>query len=138
MQQLITSIFNYTAGSVSVLFGLVYLFRVRFLPYHEDALNKDWKDVTPAFQVLILALMRAVGGGAAASGFSIIILQYYHHTNSGSHWIPVVILINGLLISCGSLYAMLLVRLKTSGRPPIWAIAVSVLLLFAGYFTSMR
>lgn len=138
MQQILISIFNYTAGFVSVLFGLVYLFKRRFLPYHEDAVKKDWTDVTPEFRVLILALMRAVGGGAMASGFSIIVLQYYHSIDPSLHWAPLVILINGLLISCGSLYAMTLVRLKTSGRPPILAIVLSILLLWAGYFTAMR
>ncbi|MEI9955476.1 MAG: hypothetical protein WDM90_04000 [Ferruginibacter sp.] len=133
MQQFIANIFTFTAGFISILFGFVYLLRPSFLNYHKEALQKDWAEIAPAFQTLILALMRAVSGGAIAAGFAIIILQYYF-TKTNLAWIPVIILSNGLIISLCSLYAMLVVRLKTPGRPPLIVIFISLLLLIAGYY----
>ncbi|MEI9810751.1 MAG: hypothetical protein WDO16_24350 [Bacteroidota bacterium] len=133
MQQLIASIFTFTAGCISMLFGLVYLFRSSFLNYHKEAIQKDWVEITPAFQILILALMRAVSGGAIAAGFSIIVLQYYF-IKTNLAWIPLLILSNGVIISLCSLYAMLLVRRKTPGKPPLVIIFISLLLLIAGYY----
>jgi len=53
-------------GLISLLgfiFAYIYLFRSEFMPYHAIAVGKDWADVAPEFQVLILALMRVSGGG---------------------------------------------------------------------------
>ncbi len=82
----------------TVLFGLVYLFRSSFLNYHKEAIQKDWVEITPVFQILILALMRAVSGGAIAVGLSIIVLPYYF-TKTNLAWIPLIILSSGLIIS---------------------------------------
>ncbi len=98
MQQLIAGIFTFTAGAISMLFGLVYLCRPSFMNYHKEAVQKDWAEINSAFQILILALMRAVSGGAIAAGFSIIVLQYYF-TKTNLAWIPLVILCNGLVVS---------------------------------------
>ena len=43
------------------VFSLIYLFRSEFMPYHAAAVEQVWREIDPAFQVLILALMRAAG-----------------------------------------------------------------------------
>lgn len=133
MSQLLATIFNDTAGLVSLAFGLVYLFKGSFLRYHQQAVQRSWSAVDPAFQTLILALMRAVSGGAIAAAISVIALQY-HFTKTHAGWIPPVILINGSCICLGSIYAMLLVRRHTPGKPPLALLFITLLLLITGYW----
>jgi hypothetical protein len=47
-------------------FGLVYLLRKQFMPYHRVALGQEWAEVPRPVQVLTLALMRAVAGATLA------------------------------------------------------------------------
>ncbi|MEN2399395.1 hypothetical protein GKZ90_0006380 [Flavobacterium sp. MC2016-06] len=133
MQQLIADIFTYFSGSISLIFGLVYLFKKSFLNYHKNAIDTNWKDLNFEFQTLILALMRAVSGGAIAVGFTIIILQYNLNPDN-RNWMAFIILISGFIISICSLYAMLMVRLQTKGKPPMIIIFLSLILLSAGFF----
>jgi hypothetical protein len=44
------------------IIGLVYLFRSQFMPCHAIAVGKTWTEIDPAFQILLLALIRVVGG----------------------------------------------------------------------------
>ena len=43
------------------IIGLIYLFRTEFMPYHAVAVGHSWKEVDSAFQILLLALIRAFG-----------------------------------------------------------------------------
>lgn len=54
---------NFIVGAIWIVFGFVYLFKESFMPYHAVALSSSWEELNPAFQTLILALMRAAGGG---------------------------------------------------------------------------
>uniref|UniRef100_F4C6A6 Uncharacterized protein n=1 Tax=Sphingobacterium sp. (strain 21) TaxID=743722 RepID=F4C6A6_SPHS2 len=133
MKTLLTNVPNYIAGSICLVFGLVYLFKSSFLKYHGQALEKKWINVEREVQILILALMRVVGGGALAIGLVIIKLQLQYDAHHQS-WIPSTILIAGSLLALSSLYAMSTVTLQTKGRPPIIVILVSFLLMIVGYF----
>ena len=44
-------------------FGLTYLLRIPFMPYHGVALEREWDALPHALQTLVLALMRAVARG---------------------------------------------------------------------------
>ena len=57
-----------------VVFGIVYLIRHEFMPYHAVAVGKEWAEVPSAFQVLTLALMRSVAAGFLAVAFLMFIL----------------------------------------------------------------
>lgn len=54
----------FLSGVLLVGFGLVYMFRAEFMPYHAVAVGMSWAEVPPQFQVLILALMKGVGAHA--------------------------------------------------------------------------
>ena len=135
-QQLFANILTYAGGIIALLFGFVYLVKSSFLYYHKAAVEKDWANISPLFQTLILALMRATSGGVIASGFSIIVLQYYFNITN-LYWIPPIILMIGVVISVCSLYAMLLVRLNSRARPPMFIIIISFILNIAGYTLNM-
>jgi hypothetical protein len=130
---LYANVFTYCGGAVSLVFGLVYLFKPSFLNYHSAAIQRDWVDLDRRMQTLIMALMRVVSGGALTVGFVIIVLQYQFNKVS-QPWMPITILGCGGILTCTSIYAMLLVRIKTKGRPPILAVILSISLLIIGYY----
>src|SRR5512134_1863567 len=61
------AVWCYLLGTlILTAFGIVYLVRPEFMPYHSVAVGMPWAAMTPPFQVLILALMRAVGAACLA------------------------------------------------------------------------
>ena len=44
------------AALLLLVFGLVYLFRPEFMPYHAVALDKEWSAVERPYQVFTLSL----------------------------------------------------------------------------------
>jgi hypothetical protein len=127
------SIFTIAAAVLALLFGLVYLFRPRFMGYHQMAVSKNWNELVPEIQTLILALMRATSAGFLSVAIAIVILQIefnkYHQ-----YWIAWTTLIIGTILAGGSFYAMLLVRTRTPGRPPIIPVFIIFILLLTGFF----
>ena len=102
------------------------------MTYHGIAVHKKWNQLDREFQVLILALMRCASGGLIAGGIAMIILQI-EFIRSHAPWIALTILIIGGVLTVGSLYAILLVRTKTKGRPPLVAVMLFFLILLTGY-----
>jgi hypothetical protein len=133
MYSITGTILTLAAAMLSLIFGVIYLTRPRYLPYHRSALGKEWEELEPEMRTLILALMRAVGGGSMAAGFGIAFLQFQFNREQES-WIALCILIMGLLLAFGSLYAMFLVRFRTKGRPPVWIVSILLVMMIAGYF----
>jgi hypothetical protein len=132
MIHLLADISNYTSAVISLLFGIIYLIKPSFLGYHKEAAQKNWEDLDEQMQTLILALMRAISGGAIVFGFIVTVLQF-QFSKSMQIWIPGPILFSGAIFCSTSLYAMLLVRVRTKGKPPVIAVLLSVILLVIGY-----
>ena len=129
---LLAGTLNYLSAALSITFGVIYLFKRSFLQYHQDAVRRTWYQLESGLQILILALMRAVSGGALLLGFVIITLQRQFDRSHAS-WIPTTILISACILSLCSLYAMWLVRSRTNGRPPAFAIIISLVLVLIAY-----
>ena len=67
---------------MTLAFGVIYLTRSQFMPYHSLALDKPWSEVESNTQTLILALMRVAGGGFAAT--EIAIFKHQLHQSLGN------------------------------------------------------
>jgi hypothetical protein len=133
MNNSIGTLLTLAGAAVAIVFGLIYLFRSKFMGYHRMAVQKDWNELSHELQTLILALMRTVGGGFLSVSIAVIILQL-EFNRSQNHWIALAILIVGGILTLGTLYATLLVRTKTKGRPPTIAALLLLILLLMGYF----
>lgn len=75
MNEKIARLANYMAAFLLLLFGILYLFKSSFMPYHGEALACNWEEIASGNQILILALMRTVAGGYLAVALTIVILQ---------------------------------------------------------------
>lgn len=126
----------YLAGTLIVTaFGIVYLFRSEFMPYHAVAVGRGWEAFDPAVQVLLLALMRAVASGCLAVAVLQIVLLLVPF-RQGATWARWTMTGAGLLMCAGSLYAMLLVKLNTPANPPLFGPILGAVLLLLGLWQS--
>jgi hypothetical protein len=119
-----------------LIFGLIYLFRSEFMPYHAVAVGQSWSEVDPAFQILILALMRATGGGLLVTACAIgaLLFKPFRQGIRWAYWaIPVI----GLISSLSSLYATVYVARSTPASPPWKAAALVTILLVIGFILSV-
>lgn len=121
---------------VSILFGLIYLAKNQFMPYHAKALDLSWSELEEKMQVLILALMRAAGGGFLATGLVISVLLIIPF-RAGDTWSIYTIPAVSLCTSIGTLYATLLVKTKTPGTPPVILSFLALALTMIGFIFSI-
>ncbi|HOY51242.1 MAG TPA: hypothetical protein PLX49_05715 [Prolixibacteraceae bacterium] len=124
---------NYLVALIALGFGTIYLFRSSFMPYHSEAVSLSWDMVDGKFRILILAIMRAASGGYLVGAVVIAVLQY-RFDKTGLKWIPPLILISGSIVALTSLYATLIVRLNSPGRPPTLMAIVLLVMIIAGFF----
>lgn len=125
------------AAAILLIFGIIYLFRNSFMPYHSAAVSMDWSQVDPATRYLILALMKATSGGFISLAFAMIFLQY-QFTRTGSSWIPGLILFIGTIAMVCISYATLIISLNTPGRPPLVDAIIGEVLLIIGFIFNRK
>ncbi len=121
---------------VSIIFGIIYLTRSEFMPYHAVALEREWTELDIKTQTLILALMRVAGGGFLATGMAVILLIYLY-IKTTEEWIIFIIPTIGFVTSLSSLYATLLVKNRTPGLPPVNLTLLSIGLMLTGFILSL-
>ena len=137
MKNITGNLATYLAATILLSFGLVYLLRNSFMPYHSVAVAMTWPQVDHATQYLILALMRATSGGFISLAVSIIFLQY-KFSQQRIAWIPVLVLIIGTISMICITYATLVVSLHTPGRPPVAEAVAGEVLLIVGYIFNRK
>ena len=112
--------------------GIIYIAKNRFMHYHSQAVSLKWDEIGKDMQLLILALMKTVGGGFIAVAVAIVLLQLKFYLEKIS-WIPLLILVMGLIIYLASIYAQIQVRRNTPGNPPITISFLGIVMLIAAY-----
>ncbi|AFY58907.1 hypothetical protein Riv7116_6580 [Rivularia sp. PCC 7116] len=131
------SFFCYLITAIaSIIFGIIYLTRSEFMPYHAAALEKEWMQLNIKTQTLILALMRVAGGGFLATGMVVIFLIYLY-IKTTEEWIIFIIPTIGFVTSFSSLYATLIVKNRTPGLPPVNLTLLSICLMLTGFILSL-
>ena len=135
----IGNIANYLAVILLLGMGLIYLLKNSFMPYHSEAVSLEWDEVYIDTQFLILALilMRAISGGFIAIAIVIAFLQNKFSLTK-IKWLPIIILISGLIVGITSIYATLIVKFNTAGSPPTLSIIIGILLLIIGYIFNKK
>lgn len=133
----IAAFVNYLAAAMLMVMGIIYLTKTSFMSYHGDAISLNWDEVDQNTRVLILALMRGVSGGLIAVSITILFLEF-KFISSKLRWIPVLIMIVGIILSGTIMYAMLIVKINTPGNPPIAMTISGIGLLIIGFFLNHK
>lgn len=121
---------------LSFTFSLIYLSRSEFMPYHSVAVEKDWSEVSPAFQILLIALMKAAGGGWLSTSIAatIILLKPFRQGLVWAYWALPAICLPAMFVN---LYVTIWVTMKTAAAPP-WGLSLAgVFVLMAGFVLSL-
>ena len=119
------------------VFGLLYLISPQFMPYHAVAIGATWKDLAPAYRILILALMKSTGAGflgTSIAGFFVLLIPF----RTGAPWANWSMLLVGLIVTIPTLYATLTVKWFTPASPPWVASLIGMLLVVAGFTLSTK
>lgn len=120
----------------TIAFGLTYLFRGRFMGYHEEALRQPWGALDDALQALLIGLMRAIGGGLIGAGIGEAVVLTIPFRN-GEEWSRLALPAIGLATLIPALYANILIRVKTGARTPALASLTGIALIILGFVLSV-
>ena len=119
------------------VFGVIYLFRLEFMPYHAIAVSKTWAEVDPSFQILFLALIRVLGGAWIATALAMGFLLFIPF-KQGMRWARWAIPAIGLVAELAALFVTVTVTLKTPATPPWKGALLIIVLLAIGLFLSLE
>src|SRR6266849_2950148 len=99
-----------------IAFGLMYLLRLEFMPYHAGAVVMSWAEVPRAFQVVLLAFP-------------------FRQCVAWARWaVPAA----GLVNSAVALYATLYIQFNTHAETP-WKVVTGIMVLnIAGLLLSLE
>ena len=72
----------YLLGAIgAVIFGLMYMSRREFMPYHGQAIGKTWAELDDKFKTLFLVLLKAIGIPIMGLGISGIAILFFAFTS---------------------------------------------------------
>jgi hypothetical protein len=118
------------------VFGIVFLLRQEFMPYHAVAVGMSWPEVPGPFQVLIMGLLKLAGGGWITTAMALLVLLLIPF-RQGARWALWAVPSLGLLHYAGVLNAMTHVTLNSPATPPWGASIASIVLIFIGALFSV-
>jgi len=119
------------------IIGLIYLFRSEFMPYHAVAVGRKWVEVESAFQILILALVKAFGGANFSTALAMGILLFIPF-RQGIQWARWAIPAIGFAAELPALYVTLSVTLNTPATPPWKGVVLIMIFLLMGLILSLE
>jgi hypothetical protein len=115
--------------------GVVFLLRGEFMPYHVVAAGMPWSDVPPPFQVLVLTFYKMIGGAWVAVAASLLVMllgPFRRNASWAKRAIPGLLLLQG----AGVMNAMAYITTHSPAMPP-WAFTLAVMALaVVGAFAS--
>ena len=114
-----------------IVFGVRYMQREAFLPYHAAVAGTSWAELDPGLQVVILGMLKIVGGGFMTFGVTLLWLCFALH--EGARWAPWAI----LTISTAALGPMLYVAIRfrafrPDARTPVRPTLAMIVLIVVG------
>ena len=95
-----------------IVFGVRYMRRDSFMPYHAAVAGKSWSELDAGVQRVVLGMLRIIGGGFATLGVTLLWLCFALH--EGARWAPWAI----LTVSAAALVPMLYVAIQLRSFRP--------------------
>jgi uncharacterized protein YjeT (DUF2065 family) len=124
------------AGLAGLLFGVRYMRREAYLPYHAAVAGKAWSELDRGVQIVILGMLRLIGGGFATFGVTILWLCYALH--EGVRWAPWAILTVSIFALGPTVdVAAKLRALRPDANTPVRPTLVLIVLILAGVSLSL-
>jgi len=128
---------NALAAALAASFGVVYLLSTQFMPYHAQAIGRDWQDLDANLQVLLLAMIKVIGAGYLV-GAVVMTMLLIIPWRRGDPWARWTVFVQGLGVSLYSAGAALFVERHTIARPPWEAAVIGGVLVTVGFFLAPK
>jgi hypothetical protein len=114
-----------------ILFGVRYMRREKYLPYHADVAGKSWNELDPGVQIIILGMLKIIGGGFVTLGVTLLWLCFALH--EGARWAPWAILTISAVELGPMLYVAIRLRaFRPDAQTPVRPTLAMMVLIVAG------
>jgi hypothetical protein len=128
------ALLSYVLGFLLVLvFAVAYLKRSEFLPYHRIAVGRNWSEVDPRMQVLLLALIRVAGSAWLALVLAAIFFLYVVFARPASLWQLLAFQCYCLAAVVPPVVVAIHVRKQTAAPTPVTAASMVVVFCMLGF-----
>lgn len=107
------------------------MFKPSFMPYHAEIVHLNWNQIPETEQILVRALMIAVGGVTISVGLILGLFIFKFH-KTGIQWLNNYIMISGIAANLLIAIAPIYVVIKSDSIPPLYFPAILIILLVAG------
>ncbi|EIG56509.1 hypothetical protein Bra1253DRAFT_01128 [Bradyrhizobium sp. WSM1253] len=119
-----------------VLFGVRYMRREAYLPYHAIVVGKPFNELDSGVQAIILGMLKIIGSGFATLGITLLWLCFALYT--GERWAPWAILTVSAVALIPMLYVAITLRTFRPGAPtPVRPTCVMMILIVIGVGLSL-
>jgi hypothetical protein len=119
-----------------ILFGVRYMRRDAYLPYHAVVAGKPFAELDQGIQVIILGMLKIIGGGFAT--FGVALLWLCLALREGEPWAPWAILTVSAVALIPMLYVATTLRTFRPGAPtPVRPTLVMMILIAIGVGLSL-
>lgn len=118
------SVLLYVVSGVAILFGLVYSFTPKIMPYHERFLGMTHEQLNPKVAELLLFILKGAGAAAISIGVSLAMLVK-GPLSKGDTWAWWIILVMTMI----SLVPLLLITLNMGLYTPWWVVGGMIILV---------
>ena len=118
-------------------FGLIYTFSGEFLPFHANAIGRQWSSLSDPVQVLYLGMMRTEGAGMLAAAVAIGILLWitFRRREPWCYWAMMVI---GVVEHVPSMVGAYNTSLATPASSPWQLNLLGIVLLLVGLGLALK
>jgi hypothetical protein len=106
------------------------------MPYHKQAIGKNWAEIDRGIQVIILALMESVGAANLGIGFIVLILLLIPFRR-GEIWVNWTIFLGGIFLSGLAFLITFKVHLATNASTPWYLFLFNMVLILLGFLFSL-
>lgn len=119
---MLPTILFYIVLTVAFGFGLNYIFRSKWMPYHEKAFGMKWGNLNHKQKTLIKVFLKLVGAGWISTSISSLIIFLISKDF-------LMALFPLFILNIFTTYGSNMVKEKTKGNPPVWLSIITLVLM---------
>jgi hypothetical protein len=123
-------------GILGIFWGFLYFFASEMMPYHRQAIGKNWGDLEKGTQIIILALMQDTGAGWLAFGLMWLITLFIPFRR-GEKWANWTLFVCGVFLQTLLFFVTMKVHIMTQASTPWYFALFFIVLIFVAFLLSL-
>lgn len=127
------SLLLYIIATIAIIFGLIYLFTPKIMPYHEKVIGMKHNELDPKIAKLFLSMLKGAGGAILSIGISLIMIVRGPFSR-GDIWAWKIVMV----MTMTALLPLLFVTLSLGLHTPWWLVFIMIILTIIALFISKK